>query len=75
MTVLTVLFLLVVAVLLSGLGRAVVLPHTPSVVTEAEPRFVRDLLAGLLVVREIGRANAQRVERLAPQTVAGVPGR
>ncbi|WP_199431934.1 hypothetical protein [Qaidamihabitans albus] len=61
---LTVAFVLAVAAVLIGLGRAVRLPQpAPALLTDTEPWFARDLLAGLLVLREISLAHAERLER------------
>ncbi|PRX51021.1 hypothetical protein B0I33_101173 [Prauserella shujinwangii] len=62
----TILLLLVVGALLTGLGRAVRLPYPePAVLADTEPRLARDLVAGLLVLREVSLAHGARLDAFA----------
>ncbi|NIJ12870.1 hypothetical protein FHU38_003214 [Saccharomonospora amisosensis] len=56
---LTASFILVVAAMLAGIGRAVWLPGPAP---DVEPRLARDVVAGLLVLWQVGAAHAERVE-------------
>lgn len=57
--VLSVSFVVVVAVLAAGIGRFVVLPVPEP---DVEPRFARDVARGLTLLWWAGRAHAERLD-------------
>ncbi|WP_024877444.1 hypothetical protein [Saccharomonospora piscinae] len=68
--IVTALYLTVLAALLAGLGSAV---HREGPAPDVEPAFARRVAEGVLVLRALGQAYADRTQRLLDELTTSTP--
>lgn len=58
----TLLFVLGLTLVLAGIGRTV---HHPGLPFDVEPAFARHVVTGMVILWQVGQANADRMDRTA----------